>query len=859
MKLYAAAFISTLIAVPAFADHERHLGPLTAAIEGQLGGSWRASDEGDWFVLTNDVDEAEQSLLIDVGPPPSEGRITSINATILPEDDTAAIGFFADNKQTDAYCVAEITGAGEASFFCSQNGQQTSIARVAGAAKLDGSDLLTFVETPSAAEFYVNDAFIGSVSNHPAIGSRFGLLFYDRGTFALTAYQTGTQSGGTTTSAPQSELSSILGSLAPRVAEKEVAAGWTTRIENGWFVMENAAQDQATFGYTEQLGPPPEGGRATSTYVAMTEPVQGVWPNMTKSTVGLVMQNNDAKDFCFGEITGAGDAVMSCWGPNGGNEIGRLAGIVKFDGKDVLSLVEWPGVAQFWANNKMIGEVRNSPAQNGFVGIASYNIGTYWVAGYNVAPLVQGEDASSGGSEPEITDASAELGDGPLPMFDGDSQRITGTYLGVINGIFLHEFGHALIGELQLPATGPEEDSVDIFSALRISAPEAIQGETDEDKEINRLMATYATMQWFYSGLIAEQQGADVPWQDEHTADLKRFRNTFCVIYGSNPSYFSDLAAQTQMDERTLSRCNDEFAKQNRAWRSILAPHTRISAWYPDGLQSPDAPGAKLTAVFEPSNLKVGNLVKSIIGDSGSFQTYIDGLSQDYVLPRDITVTFKDCDMQNAWYSPNDGSITMCYEIVEWMVSVISDMEMGTSGGYPVSGSTKSAGNAGTGTGGEVVVASGAFDELADFGVPTTWALFSAPYNGPTPVEHPAATLVTTSELAGLLQNQSARFVLIDTRGQGQTIPSAFVEREAARDGVLTDGFQDIVAEWLEGQTGGDPNTYLIFFGDGPKDRSAYNAALRAGAIGKFTNVLWYRGGKEAWVANGLQLVDPGQ
>src|SRR5690606_21166510 len=60
---------------------------------------------------------------------------------------------------------------------------------------------------------------------------------------------------------------------------------------------------------------------------------------------------------------------------------------------------------------------------------------------------------------------------GPLPDFGGDGGRIASVYYGLVRSIFAHEFGHALIGELQLPSTGPEEDAVDIYSALQIVEP----------------------------------------------------------------------------------------------------------------------------------------------------------------------------------------------------------------------------------------------------------------------------------------------------------------------------------------------------------------------------------------------------
>ena len=51
------------------------------------------------------------------------------------------------------------------------------------------------------------------------------------------------------------------------------------------------------------------------------------------------------------------------------------------------------------------------------------------------------------------------------------------------------------------------------------------------------------------------------------------------------------------------------------------------------------------------------------------------------MLPRPVNVVFKDCGKLNAWYSPREGSITMCYELIENIAVMISDIEMGTVNG----------------------------------------------------------------------------------------------------------------------------------------------------------------------------------
>ena len=42
-----------------------------------------------------------------------------------------------------------------------------------------------------------------------------------------------------------------------------------------------------------------------------------------------------------------------------------------------------------------------------------------------------------------------------------------------------------------------------------------------------------------------------------------------------------------------------------------------------------------------------------------------DGLNQALILPHDITLKSKDCGDVNAFYNPDDQSVTVCYELME--------------------------------------------------------------------------------------------------------------------------------------------------------------------------------------------------
>jgi PQQ-dependent catabolism-associated CXXCW motif protein len=135
--------------------------------------------------------------------------------------------------------------------------------------------------------------------------------------------------------------------------------------------------------------------------------------------------------------------------------------------------------------------------------------------------------------------------------------------------------------------------------------------------------------------------------------------------------------------------------------------------------------------------------------------------------------------------------------------------------------------------------------ERQDAGVRPTRELHSGAMHGPTPNQIPGGQVITTKGLLPLLQ-QGIPVYVFDVLGAAQTLPNAIPAEWAAQPGSFDDPTQQQFAQMLAQVTRGDPNAPLVFYCQGPQCWMSYNAALRAIALG-YRNVLWYRGGMEAW------------
>jgi hypothetical protein len=128
---------------------------------------------------------------------------------------------------------------------------------------------------------------------------------------------------------------------------------------------------------------------------------------------------------------------------------------------------------------------------------------------------------------------------------------------------FFHELGHALIGELGIPATGREEDAVDEFATLLLVGI----GELGEQSAMSGAF-------WFI--LEAEHRGEKPPvFWDEHSFDMQRLGTIVCLLYGHHPEKFAPLMLKLGVPEQRQKRCSLEFPKKKQSWLTLLKPYMK--------------------------------------------------------------------------------------------------------------------------------------------------------------------------------------------------------------------------------------------------------------------------------------------
>jgi len=89
----------------------------------------------------------------------------------------------------------------------------------------------------------------------------------------------------------------------------------------------------------------------------------------------------------------------------------------------------------------------------------------------------------------------------------------------------------------------------------------------------------------------------------------------------------------------------------------------------------------------------------------------------------------------------------------------------------------------------------------------------------------------------------------------GRSIPSAIGLWGVGIGGSTSDQFQQRLTRKMQQLTGGDKAAPVVAVGFNSERYQGRNLALRLVALG-YTNVYWYRGGREAWEVAGLPESD---
>jgi hypothetical protein len=208
--------------------------------------------------------------------------------------------------------------------------------------------------------------------------------------------------------------------------------------------------------------------------------------------------------------------------------------------------------------------------------------------------------------------------------------------------LLLHEIGHVLISQFQLPVLGREEDAADTYAALtmlRVGTNFTVQSLADAAKG------------WFFDARRDQEIGDKPLYYDEHNVSAQRAYQIVCLMVGSDPAKFKSLADQAKIPEERQTTCKRDYRKAREAWSAVLGPH----------LRQPGQPETKISVVYgdgKGNYDRLANLFRSI----RFLETVAEHAQETYLWPHPWTLAMESCGRPGSDYDTDTRTVTMCYE-----------------------------------------------------------------------------------------------------------------------------------------------------------------------------------------------------
>jgi hypothetical protein len=218
----------------------------------------------------------------------------------------------------------------------------------------------------------------------------------------------------------------------------------------------------------------------------------------------------------------------------------------------------------------------------------------------------------------------------------------------------LHESGHMLVSELGLPVLGKEEDAVDAFAtAVMLLA---------EDPRFDRAIRDSAS-EWWLEHDRSVSQGYEIPFYDEHSPEKARAFSIACLAVGARPADFGHYATVMGMPQDRQDRCHWDWEQTRESWDKVLEDNA---------LEPGKDNASNFTVSYEDLPLPQKYL-RSILEESTILDTVSQVFAGQIAIKDHITFQGARCGEANAYWSPDDKSVTMCYELVQTFLEIIFD------------------------------------------------------------------------------------------------------------------------------------------------------------------------------------------
>jgi hypothetical protein len=262
-------------------------------------------------------------------------------------------------------------------------------------------------------------------------------------------------------------------------------------------------------------------------------------------------------------------------------------------------------------------------------------------------PDAQAVQARSAEFHARIRELARALANAPLLKGLSLQQREKHIEFVAANMIFvvIHELGHAVISEMDLPVLGQEEYAADQFAIL--TGLNVVANEYSLRSLVN------ASRGWFLSARRNKKEEEAPDYYGRHGLDEQRAYHIVCLMVGSDPVKFKAVADEAKLPESRRPSCVWDYETATRSWQRLLdEPHRR----------APDQSKTQIEVIYGDAEGILGIFAQSF-RTIRYLETFAEYVSERYVWPAPFTMEMRTCGEPGARWTIPTRRLHICYEL----------------------------------------------------------------------------------------------------------------------------------------------------------------------------------------------------
>jgi hypothetical protein len=275
--------------------------------------------------------------------------------------------------------------------------------------------------------------------------------------------------------------------------------------------------------------------------------------------------------------------------------------------------------------------------------MAVLGAGALWAG----TPVVDGADCEARlEAAVEAISTHPRVKDIPRARLKATTEFVTGNMLFVL----LHETAHGLISELGLPVLGREEDAADAFATVTM---------LEMKTEFTHRTLVNAAKSWLISDRRNREHGEAEIYYDVHGLDAQRAYNIVCLMVGSDPDQFDDLANETNMPEDRRETCAGDYSNASWSWNKALQPFLR--------------PANRLQTKFDVTYGKAEgslDIFERAFRVTGLMERVAERSADLYAWPKPFAFEADTCGEPGARWNMTAHKVIVCYELADDFVQL---------------------------------------------------------------------------------------------------------------------------------------------------------------------------------------------